>query len=246
MSDDIRERLGARFPRTVERTKPGKGAAIYVSAAHYIDRLNTVLGIGGWAWQRTWQRLDGEVIVEGELVIGGISYPGIDVHELATVRDTDVLVKDALANAIKGAESGAMVRSCRLLGIGLYLWADGGKDELGSETEAAASTPASKKQIDAITMIAKCLAWGDAQLSVWLADRDCDPESLSSMQAGEAVTDLHRLAATEKERLIEELRRAIREERTTAADISKVIGPPQKASTEALRAEVARLNRGDA
>ncbi len=187
---EIGDQLSARFDRSLERTKPGAARAVYVSAQHYIDRLNSVFGIGAWGWEASWTLYGDVVVVEGHLSALDQRYHGVDGHTLLRMRDGSGEAPDALANAIKGAESGALVRAARLLGVGLYLWEDGGRGLLESEIEPPPE-PASSETRKLITTQLRSLGWtkGDWRRSGWPAIAE-----LTAEKAGKIRVELDRIA----------------------------------------------------
>jgi len=152
------EALRTPWPKKLHHAKPGSGAT-YVHTAHYIDRLNAVFGVGGWGWRSSWSLHCEEVVVEGHLEVLDHDYPGWDAHPINKKRDGGS-IPGALGDAIKGAESGALVRACRLLGIGLELWAEGGQEPLGGGHPRGASPPMTVgKELNMISSVAKALGW---------------------------------------------------------------------------------------
>jgi len=199
MVTDIYAKLSKRFPTKLIKTKPGGGGAKYLPNAQIISRLNDVLGVDGWTWTFEWTRIDDGILADGVLTALGVTSRGIDGHQISKAKDPKVSAKEIksiemLSTAIKSAESGALVRAARRLGVGLELWADGGASPLDGELAeevAEGAAPATEDQLFEIGLLGRGLGYDDAGLAVIVHDLiDADIHGLTSDQAGSMIARL--------------------------------------------------------
>ncbi|MCX5745767.1 MAG: Rad52/Rad22 family DNA repair protein, partial [Proteobacteria bacterium] len=124
MDKNIKDILNRPFDRTLikERTTPGGRVLSYVALGHYISRLNEAFEDGGWSYEITESKiLDEEAIVQVRLTAAGTIKMAIGGASIT--RRTDG--KPAgLIHDLMVAESVAVKRACRLLGIGAALYLD--------------------------------------------------------------------------------------------------------------------------
>lgn len=140
MSDEnVADVLSRAFPQEILRKKDGQGGRklTYVPGWAVIERLNDALGVGKWGWESDYHLEGSTVIVTGILTALGQRYVGEDAAVLMQRRGGNGLAPDAMANAVKGAATGALVRASRLLGVGLHLYRSGAVSE--AEVDAAAA-----------------------------------------------------------------------------------------------------------
>jgi hypothetical protein len=170
MKDNL-EKLSTPFPAEIIQEKIGQGGQKirYVPAHAVIERLNRLVGVGRWSWRVIQHEIISsasgtDILVRGELELieFGAIYTGEDCATVA-VRKGGGVVPDAIANALKAAATGALVRAARLLGIGLDLYHDGAPSE-GAAVIAAEQKrdcgPVTKRQLDAIVAQARLIGWG--------------------------------------------------------------------------------------
>lgn len=166
------------FPPSLVEKKPGQGGKSidYVAGDRYIERLLDVLGTS-WSWKiLEWKILESPamVVVRGRLTVDDEHRDGMDYHPVQSSRATGEISADAVGNALKSADTGALVRAARLLGVGLELWRDG-----EPATAVAAARAPIKRQMDAIRAIGRVLELDDEGIQVLAEDegicaRGCD------------------------------------------------------------------------
>lgn len=105
--------LAEPFPESAIKTRPGRGNMTfsYVDARDVMQRLDDVVGPGGWDF--TSQVIPGTDIVKGTLTVGGVvredyGYPNSDHDE----------------EPVKAASSDALKRCGVMFGIGRHLYGD--------------------------------------------------------------------------------------------------------------------------
>jgi hypothetical protein len=186
------------FNEGVLRKKRGQGGRdlSYVPSWAVIERLNEVLGVGGWSWRLVSRERDGDaVVVFGELLALGQVFSGEDCAEIMKAK-AGGFAPDALANAWKGAASGAFVRAARLLGVGTYLYRKGDPSEVElderEERRAVRSKPA-KATMDRIFKLGTELGWTGERFRY-----ECGGKSSSELSSEEAVVLLASLEAATK------------------------------------------------
>lgn len=114
------ERLLARpFPPHYVELKPGKltkdqskaRSMAYADARAYMDRLDQVMGVGGWSSSRTMLQNSGtQVAIEVHIRIGGTTHSGVGHAPM-----TD-------GNSWTVADAQALKRACVEYGLGRYLY----------------------------------------------------------------------------------------------------------------------------
>lgn len=161
--------LARPFPASIIRQRPGQGGRMldYAPSWAVIERLNSVLGVGGWSWSSTHTITDTHVIATGQLLACRSSYQGEDAALIEAGRD-------GLANALKTASTGALVRAARLLGVGLHLYRDGAQPEAQPEAEPRPEPEPRRRRsspgelrgtsLAALTAAAQALDWGPEEL----------------------------------------------------------------------------------
>lgn len=250
---DSQPDIGRPFPPGVALEKPGQGRKklLYIPTHAVVARLNECLGVGSWSWRVVdFQILGDTVLIRGELTHPrGSILAGEDAAPIVMKRDGSSPVPDALANAVKTASSGALVRASRLLGIGLYLYRDGAPSEAEAE-EKRDRAPASKRQLQAISAQARLLRWGSVEL------REAAGKSSTELTFGGAARLIDDLAeavrrqaalATHEEAMdrLPEAERA--QEATDELDAARPINDAQRATirgyVEALSLDDDLLNR---
>jgi len=119
-----REALERPFDSSLIKTRQGgHGRSLnYVEGAEYIRRLNEVYD-ADWNFEIVQhQVLEGEVIVVGKLVAGGVIKMSFGGSSVTTSRSSGEAV--SLADDLKAAATDALKKACSLLGIGLHLYSD--------------------------------------------------------------------------------------------------------------------------
>jgi len=119
-----REALERPFdPSLIKTRQGGHGRSLsYVEGVEYIRRLNEVYD-ADWNFEIVQhQVLEGEVIVVGKLVAGGVIKMSFGGSSVTTSRSTGEVV--SLADDLKAAATDALKKACSLLGIGLHLYSD--------------------------------------------------------------------------------------------------------------------------
>ena len=122
------ERLTAQFPPAAERTvKKGGATLTYIPISEVVNRLNTVLGPGGWSSEVISARRDDRnpdwviahvrltATIDGNLV----SRDAVAGQPVKFKKDTDIPVD--LGDEFKGACSDALKKAAQQIGVGAYL-----------------------------------------------------------------------------------------------------------------------------
>lgn len=232
MNDNSAQNLRTRFPRELVKSRPkGGGRLSYIPGERIIERLLDVLGPGGWSWEILAVELmpDG-ALVRGRLSVLGGSVDGVDYHEFSRAKGGDSLAPEAMANAVKSADTGALVRAARLLGVGLELWHDGEP----AAAESPTARPASEGELMACRASAAMLGWDDDGLDAHVAQADAYSQPLTSDGARRLRYDLAMLRA----------RRVRGELGLSAADfVERVGGDPRKMKLDQLEERLAEIER---
>lgn len=126
--------LTSPFKNTQQLEKGGKSFT-YIPASEVVNRLNAVLGVGGWSFEcREVSQPDAKfLVVHGRLTACGGTfeqYGGHPVHNNTDAGDN-----------WKSAASDAMKKCAAMIGIGLYLALKRTPDFLGVPTISAGSVP---------------------------------------------------------------------------------------------------------
>lgn len=121
------EQLEAEFPSEMIRTTPKGGQRLsYVPVSEVIQRLNDVLGAGGWKWEvsKIWRD---NIDIDWVLAYGNLTAT-IDGEINTRGGSGGVKIKETKAGAIvdlgdefKGAESDALKKAAQRFGVALYL-----------------------------------------------------------------------------------------------------------------------------
>jgi hypothetical protein len=128
--DGLEEALAAPFPPEAHKTLRKGGTDItFVSVWDYVNRLNELVGPGGWEDRVTLHDAGGRLIATVELTILGITKTNVGDEEEA---------KDGFGTAATNAWAQALKRSASLFGLGLYLYDKDGR--------AAATKPQPEKR----------------------------------------------------------------------------------------------------
>lgn len=229
--DEGSQALRAPFPEGFIKRKPKGGRSLsYVPGERVIERLLDVLGPDGWSWEL----LAVEILPDGALVRGRLTAlgrvaDGVDFHEYAAAKGGG-LAPEATANAIKGADTGALVRAARLLGVGLELWHDG--------EPAAGSTPEGRPATDGERMACRAsaaqLGWDDDGLDDHIRRSEAYSEPLTGAGAQRLRFDLAMMRA---KRVRGKLGISGKEL------VDRVGGNPTKMDIEELENELLKLER---
>lgn len=139
--------LNLPTPTKFVKERPGKGGGTwkYVEGAYVIDRLNMVFGLAwGFEVEAQWSE-QGYAMVRGHLVINlldgrTVKRPGSGSHEITLRKDGKTLLD--LGNDYKAAETDALKRAARTLGIALDLYSD----ELATERRLLAAMARQKPE----------------------------------------------------------------------------------------------------
>jgi hypothetical protein len=123
---DILQELSEPFPQEVERIlRKGGAELIYIPVSEVINRLNRVLGIGGWSSEVVScerDSLDPDFIVAHVRItansLGGVIKDGVGGQKIKRTKNGDIV---DLGDEFKGAVSDALKKAAQQFGIGLYL-----------------------------------------------------------------------------------------------------------------------------
>ena len=124
MDNEIKTKLEAPFdPSVIKKRRGPNGSTLsYVAVGEYIRRLNQVFG-PAWSFEIVAKQLvEDQIVVEGRLTINDNVKSGIGGTTATRRREDGRFV--SLADDYKSAASDSLKRCCRLLGIGVELYAD--------------------------------------------------------------------------------------------------------------------------
>ena len=111
----------------------------YVEGAEYIRRLNEAFA-GEWSFEIVSHRVfDGEVLVIGKLMAGGIVKTAFGGSAVTTNRETGEPI--SMADDFKAAATDSLKKACSLFGIGLSLYTNGKEESNGSRTPVPSANP---------------------------------------------------------------------------------------------------------
>lgn len=240
----ITEQLAKPFdPKLVQQKTGAAGRKFsYVAGELVIERLNLVLGAGAWGWRITSHEIgESAVVVTGELDACGHTYSGMDTHPLHLENaQSPQQISDALGNALKSADTGALVRAARLLGVGLYLWRGGSPQEADVEAEqAAAEAEQAAKQhrhqlLVSIAGHMKRLHWTPKDIETWCDGQSPRALSIEDLEARAAeIAELDPAAQVRRARLLE----AARPLGWALDSVDRAIGEMLKVKPERLTSE---------
>ena len=119
-----REKLEAPFPpELVKKRKGAFGQTLsYVAGSAYIERLAEAFD-GSWSFEVTEHRiLEGEVLVLGKLVAGGVTKMAFGGSSITKARDTGEPI--SIADDMKSAATDSLKKCASLFGVGLSLYND--------------------------------------------------------------------------------------------------------------------------
>lgn len=149
--------LKADFPDECFRSgASGKEALIYIEGLHLRNRLDDVLGIGQWCLlpRCRWTEANGKgtiVYVEAMLVVRGC-------YITEAIGDMTYYPSNAQTNfgdAVEGAESAALRRCAKKMGIGLQAWSKSWCEGWWKRKNELAKTPEAKPRTNTAPQAAK-------------------------------------------------------------------------------------------
>jgi len=146
--DEVYDRLSEPFPQEMERTVSKGGTSLtYLPIAEVTNRMNRVLGVGGWSseilrCERDMSDPDwvvAHVRVSAHIDGRHIVHDGFGGQKIKRSRKDNEIVD--LGDEFKGAVSDATKKALQQFGVGLYLARDIDAIEAEYAIDAAAVTP---------------------------------------------------------------------------------------------------------
>ena len=140
-SPELEAALAEPFPKALHSSKSQGGSSItFVSWTHYAERLNEVVGAGGW-----WTGIPEPYQVGGKLMLSvPVTILGVTKVNVGDEEGD----KDNFGTASTNAFAQSFKRTCAMFGLGLYLY-----DKDWTQQYLAGNAPASDFQLRQIAVL---------------------------------------------------------------------------------------------